>query len=368
MKTVPAFPIRLLHRPLALVLAVMLIAAFAVPLPARAQDPTTLPPSARLDGLRHEYQTWNNCSGANLTMALSYFGWGFDQEVARAALKPDVEDKNVSPIEMATFVNTQTSLPNVRAFWRYGGDIDLIKRAIAAGFPIIIESGFDVDDLGWMGHYETIAAYDDASQMVWVYDSYLGLGDGYGVTHSYAELDTWWRHFNRAFIILFPLERETEMRAVLGPLVDPAYAAQTALDRARQEMAANPADAWAWFNAGTSAAKLGQYHDAAIYFDEAFRLGMPWRVMWYEFGPYEAYFNVGRFNNVIELANNTEATTVYVEETYYWRGMAYAAVGQREQAIAEFNTALSFNRYFTLAAAAKDSVEKGTFSAPAPAA
>jgi len=361
MKTIPAYPF---HRVLILALVVVLAAGSAIP--AWAQDPANPPASARLNGMRHVYQTWNNCSGANLRMAMSYYGWSYDQDVARSWLKPDVEDKNVSPSEMVTFVNTtQTSIPTMRALWRYGGALDLINRAIAAGFPIIIESGFDVDNLGWMGHYETIAAYDDASQMVWVYDSYLGLGDGSGVTHSYQELDQWWRHFNRAFIMLFSLDRETEARAVLGPYVDPAYAAQVALDNARQEAGANQTDAWAWFNAGTSATKLGQYHDAAIYFDEAFRQGLPWRLMWYEFGPYQAYFNIGRYNDMIALANNTEATTEYVEETFYWRGMAYAALGQRDQAINEFNKAIGFNPNFADAATAKASVENGTFSAPA---
>lgn len=364
---------RSLRRAPVLALAAVLIASFVLstaPAPAHAQggNVAALPPSARLNGLRHVYQTWNNCSGANLTMAMSYFGWNHDQEVARSWLKPNVEDKNVSPGEMAAFVNQQTEIPNLRAIWRYGGDIDLIKRAIAAGFPIIIESGFDVDNLGWMGHYETIVAYDDPSQTVWVYDSYLGLGTGSGVTHTYQELDSWWRHFDRAYILLFTLDRESDARAVLGPYVDPVYAAQSALDTAKKEASVNQSDAWAWFNAGTSAAKLGQYKDAAIYFDQAIRIGLPWRMLWYQFGPYEAYYNIGRFQDVITLANNTQATTEYVEETYYWRGMAEAALGQRDAALNDFNQAIAFNHNFAAAQTSKTQVENGTFVPPSPAA
>ena len=246
-------------------LIVSLITLLALAFPALAQDGeiTTPPASARLNGLRHIYQTWNNCGAANLTMAMSYYGWGYDQDVAASWLKPNPEDKNVSPGQMAAYVNlAQTDLPTLKALWRYGGDINLIKRAIAAR-PVIAESGYDVDDLGWMGHYETVVAYDDASQMLWIYDSYLGLGDGYGRTHTYEEFDSWWRHFNRAYIILFPLDRENDMRAVLGASVDPTVAAQGALSRAQQEAAVDPTDAWAWFNAGTSATKLQRYHDAA---------------------------------------------------------------------------------------------------------
>jgi tetratricopeptide (TPR) repeat protein len=352
-------------RPITRLAAMFVLVAVLASVPAtvRAQDPQ--PASARLNGMRHVYQTWNNCSGANLTMALSYYGWGYDQDVARSWLKPDVEDKNVSPGEMADFVNhEQTSLPNIRAFWRYGGTIDLLKRFIAAGFPIIAESGYDVEDLGWMGHYETVVAYDDSVQTVWVYDSYLGLGDGSGMTHTYADFDYWWRHFNRAFVVLFPLEREEEVRQILGAYLDPMFAAEQALNTALTEAAQDQTDAWAWFNAGTSAVKLGRYHDAAIYFDEAFRQGLPYRLTWYMFGPYEAYYMIGRYQDVIDLANNTESTTEYVEETRYWRGMAYAALGRYDEAVTEFNAAISFNPHFVAAVDAKTQVESQTFVAP----
>ncbi len=346
--------------------ALALVALLMAALPVRAQDGP--PSAARLNGVRHVYQEWNNCGPANLTMALSYFGWGYGQNVAANWLKPNPEDKNVSPGQMVNFVNYQANT-EVRALWRYGGDLELIKRAIASGFPIIIESGYDVEDLGWMGHYETVVAYDDNVEggTFWVYDSYLGIGSGYGRVHQYEELDSWWRHFNRTYILLFPLDREAEVRALLGDFVDPVVAAQSALDRARQEAAVNPTDAWAWFNAGTSATWLGRYHDAAIYYDEAFRQGLPYRVTWYMFGPYEAYWNVGRFQDVLTLAENTEKTTEYVEETYYWRGMASAALGDLATAHASFQQAIALNHNFDKAVTANTELDNGTFRAPAPA-
>ncbi len=331
--------------------------------PVQAQGNT--PPSARLNGIRHVYQDWNNCGPANLTMALSYFGWGYGQQRAASFLKPNIEDKNVSPAEMVAFVNEQqTELSNVRAFWRFGGTIDLIKRLLAAGFPVVVESGYDVDGLGWMGHYETVVAYDDNVQTLWVYDSYLGIGSGYGRTYSYDEFDRWWRHFNRTFLVFFTLDRTDEVRAILGPYEDVTYATSAALNRALQEAAQDQSDGWAWFNAGVSAAKLGNYFDAAAYFDLAFAQGLPFRVTWYHFAPYEAYYHVGRYQDVIDLANNTEATTAYVEETYYWRGMAYAAQGLQADALAEFETALRYNRNFTAAEQARARVEAGQVAVP----
>ncbi len=353
------------RRLIGVLLAIVLLTLAVAPAPVFGQG-GGLPSSARIDGIHHIYQLWNNCGPANLTMAMSYYGWSYGQEQAANWLKPNIEDKNVSPWQMAQYVNDQTELP-IRALWRYGGTITMLKSFIAAGFPVIIESGFDVEDLGWMGHYETIVAYDDSSATFWVYDSYLGLGSGSGVTHSYAELDEWWRHFNRVFIVVFPTDREGDVRTLLGSYIDPKYAAESALAIARQEAAADQTDAWAWFNAGTSSVKLGRYSDAAIYFDEAIRQTLPWRMLWYQFGPYEAYFNVGRYDDMIALGNATLGNTEYVEETYYWIGMAQAALGQTQSALDNFDRVLSFNPNFTDAATARTNIETGAFHAPAPA-
>ncbi|NDJ75755.1 MAG: hypothetical protein GYB65_05815, partial [Chloroflexi bacterium] len=280
----------------------------ATPALGQGGDLTNPPASARVSNLTHYYQTWNNCGPANLTMALSYYGWGYDQAVAASWLKPNVEDKNVSPDQMAAYVNQHNELPNMAALWRYGGTLDLLKRFVAAGFPVVIEAGYVEDGLGWMGHYQTVVAYDDNSQTIWVYDSYKGPG-GQGRAYSYADFDYWWRHFNRVFVVPFPLDREGDMRIILGDYASVQYATEQALQTALDEAAANPADNWAWFNAGTAAVRLGRsamgngdaagantyYNSAAFYFDEAFRLEMPYRTTWYQFGPYEAYYFQGRY-------------------------------------------------------------------------
>ncbi len=49
------------------------------PSPTPTLTPTPIPQSARLTGIIHEYQKWNNCGPANLSMALSYWGWKGDQ-------------------------------------------------------------------------------------------------------------------------------------------------------------------------------------------------------------------------------------------------------------------------------------------------
>ena len=63
---------------------------------------------------------------------------------------------------------------NLRELWRVGGDLDLLKRFIAAGFPVLVEKGFEGAGFdGWMGHYEVLNGYDDSRQRFIAQDSFI---------------------------------------------------------------------------------------------------------------------------------------------------------------------------------------------------
>jgi hypothetical protein len=312
-----------------------------------------LPSNARIYGLRGVFQTWNNCGPATITMGLSYFGWTEEQTYAASFLKPDEEDKNVTPGEMVSFVNEQTG---VRAITRMGGTLDLIRAFIANGFPVIVSIGYAPEGEDWLGHYRAIVAYDDVQQQFFAYDSYLGTGtSGEGITIPYTELDTVWQQFNRRFIVLYETQNEARVAQLLGERADSRRAAELALEVAQGEAETNPQDGFAWFNVGTTLLALEQYDEAAIAYDRARQMDLPWRMLWYQFGPYEAYFRVGRYSDVLALVNaNLNNGGAYVEETYYWQGQVFAAQGDTSSALAAFNRALIANPLYTSAQAAID--------------
>jgi hypothetical protein len=313
-----------------------------------------LPSSAFMYGFRWERQDWNNCGPTNITMALSHFGWQEDADYAASFIRPQAEDKNVSPGELVNFVNTQTG---VRAITRIGGDMQLLKTLIANNFPIVIETTFTPEGYDWIGHYQTVVGYDDATRNFYVYDSYLGAGTGSGIPEPYDQFDADWQAFNRVFIVLYEIGREQELITLLGERADLTRAAELALEVARQEAQADPTNAFAWFNIGTAYTKLGEYEQAAAAFDEAARRQLPFRMLWYQFGPFEAYLNVGRYDDVMALVqNNLTNAGGYVEETYYWQGRVYEAQNQLTQAAASYQRALAQNPQYTAAAEAYDRV------------
>jgi tetratricopeptide (TPR) repeat protein len=106
---------------------------------------------------------------------------------------------------------------------------------------------------------------------------------------------------------------------------------------------------------GTSLVHLQDYAGAATAFDEAFKLypslvedKRPWRMMWYQTGPYFAYYFMGRYQDVNNLATQTIdfAANPYLEESFYWRGRAKAAIGDVEGDIADQRTAIKYHTGF----------------------
>jgi len=318
--------------------------------------PTPVPEQVLLGGIRHEYQQWNNCGPATLAMALSYWDWQGDQRPIASFTKPNPRDKNVMPYELAAFVEAQTDL---RVLARVGGDLDLLKRLIAAGFPVVIEKGLEVPGVeGWMGHYEVLAGYDDGQQIFNAYDSYEGDFSGGQTLHvPYQTVETYWRHFNYTYLVIYPAEREPELFGLLGPSQDETANTELAAERASEEIfTTSDRDLFfAWFNRGTNLMRLQDYSGAAAAYDQAFQLYAaldpevrPWRVLWYQTGPYFAYYYTGRYGDVINLATQTldNMSEPVLEESYYWRGLAREALGDVSGAIADYRTSVEMHPGF----------------------
>lgn len=322
------------------------------PLPSATPTliPTPIPESITLNGIRHEYQKFNNCAPASLSMVLSYWGWEGDQIGARAYLRPnfEIDDKNVNAFEVVDFVETQTDLD---AVWRVGGDLQLLKRLLAAGFPVLIEKGLEPHVKDWMGHYQVVSGYNDAKGKFLVYDSYEGPPEAYGITYESMQF---WRHFDFVYVVIFPPERAAEVQSILGPNSDPQANFQLAAELALQETStlSGREQFFAWFNRGTNLVYLQDYAGAAQAYDTAFAIyatlsenERPWRLLWYQDGPYAAYYYTGRYQDVLNLAKTTLGSVdkPVLEETYYWRGMAKAALGDKEGAIEDLNRAFALN-------------------------
>lgn len=330
-------------------------------------EPTPLPEFVRIEGITYLRQSFNNCAPTALTMALTHYGGPSDQNIARNILRPSFnDDVSVDIAEMSQYVND--SFPGVRSVWRMGGNWTVIRQLVASGFPVIIETSVQVTGTapGWAGHNRVIIGYD--GDTILTYDSYLGNGGGSGLRIEESVLDELWRHMNRNFMVLYPAERESEVSYIMGEMWSVPSSVERAHRIALAEMAADPNNAFAQYNLGTTLVALGRYEDAALAYDEAFNIGLPFRIHWYQFGVFEAYYNIGRYNEVLDITRRTlnNMGGMAAEELYYWLALGYAGRGQLDQAVAQMERAIRFNPNFTAAQDMLDVLTSGTYEAPIP--
>ena len=329
----------------------------ATPSPMPTATAVPIPSEARLEGVQHHFQEWNNCGPATMAMTLSYFDLFVTQSETAAVLKPNPEDRNVGPDEMAAYVNENT---NYQALYRVNGRIEMLKQFVANGIPVVVEIGIEPPGefrwLGWYGHYLLVVAYDNANDQFFVYDSWFGTSDvplenadRNGRNLTYTEVETYWPQFNRTYIPVFAPDQAETVARIVGEDMDETVMWEKSLVQAQTEASADPGNAFYWFNLGSSYNAVGEYERASTAFDQARTIGLPWRMLWYQFGPYEAYYEVGRYEDVILLADVTLKDRPYFEESFFYKGIALAATGETAAAEENLEKAATFNPNFELA-------------------
>lgn len=332
--------------------------------PAPTPTPMPLPNRVMIDGMGVIKQSFNNCGPANLTQVLNWYGSDITQEDVAAYLKPNPEDRNVSPWQISDYVNEQ--IGGYKAITRSGGDLELIKRFLAAGFPVVIEKGYELPDSGWWGHYLTVYGYDDDLEELYSQDTYLGPFDGSGRTDLYRDFLPYWQQFNNTFYVVYTPEQEETVKSIMGEdMFDDLKMWQKVASVAEQETTERPDDAFSWFNLGTALTRMGGLTGEAKYyqggsqaFDKAREIGLPPRMLWYQFEPYLAYLRTDRYQDIIALADATLETQGgrNVEETFWYKGHALAYLGDVSGAITAYQTSLSVNENFYPAQISLDSL------------
>ncbi len=303
-----------------------------------------LPPQVSLTAPEYEAQGINNCGPATLAMTLQMYGWEGDQYDVAKIIKPVDQDRNVNPDELRYYVLNEAGW--LRAEYRVAGDINLLKRLLAANYPVLIEEASTLDpqdangpnDDLWDGHYLLINEYDDATSTFTAQDSHRGPDK----TIPYDKLMQDWKPFNYLYMVIYLPQDEEEVKSILADNWDPDQNRHNALTLAQSEAAANPTDAFAWFNLGSNLVYFERYNEAARAFDQAFTIGLPQRMTRYQFFPFFAYYNADRIDYLLELTENTykPINGNYAEEALLWHGYGLLRKGDSNGALADWNKAL----------------------------
>ena len=314
------------------------------PIPPTATMPP-LPVQALLTSPPYEKQTPNNCGPAALSMMLHIFGWNGTQKDISDVIKPIIGDRNVNPEELAYWVRNYAGW--LRIEYRVGGDLETLKRLLAAGYPIIVESttSLNPEDSGWLdddlwaAHYLLITGYDDSTQTFTAQDTYRGPDKKI----SYDQTVTEWKPFNYLYMIVYLPEQEEEMKGLLASNWDPDLNRHNSLDSSQAATVNSPTDAFAWFNLGSNLVYFERYDEANAAYDKARELSLPQRMFRYQFGPFIANFQANRNDDLLALTDYALQRTEMSEETWLWHGWALYRKGDGKGAVKDWRKALAIH-------------------------
>ena len=159
--------------------------------------------------------------------------------------------------------------------------------------------------------------------------------------------------------MVYPPEMEQTLMNVLGDNWDVDINRQHALETAQRETEEDPQNAFAWFNLGTNLTYFERYDEAANAYDTARTIGLPQRMLRYQFGPFISYFHSLRTDDLLVLTKYALGITRTSEEAMLWRGWAFYRQGDSSTALKYFRDALKIHPNYEDAELAIQTVQGG---------
>jgi hypothetical protein len=312
-------------------------------LPKPTEVPLIAPPESYvLPQGQFVSQSFNNCGPASLSMVLSMYGKSVSQETLRQEMRPfsnplgGVDDKSIFAPEFVKYAQ----MHGMEALQRPGGDIELVKKLVANGVPVIVRTWLHPNED--IGHFRIVRGYNDTTQIFIQDDSY----EGPNLSYSYSEFLSMWQPFNYGYILVYPKDKEPVVKAILGEDMDEKKAYSKAIVEAEKSLMANPDDRYALFNLASTYYHLGDYQKSVDYYEKA-KAQLPSRMLWYQLEPIYAYAKLNNGNQVMLLADGilNNGNLAY-SELYQLKGEEYLKQGNRDAAKAEFEKAVFYNSNF----------------------
>lgn len=308
--------------------------------PAQNQN---IPAQKTLSNNYHTFQTFNNCGPAALSMALSYFKINESQQTLGQSLRPyqvqsgDNDDKSTTLEELAIKAQEYGLL----AYHRPAGDIEMIKEFIAEDIPVITRTWTKPNED--IGHYRVIKGYT-ASELI--QDDSL---QGKNLRYNFLNFNVLWEKFNYEYLVLVPKDKQVVAERILGSNINAQIAWQKAVTMSQEKLSQNPNDVTVRFNLSVALFNINDYAGSVKEFEKV-ESALPFRALWYQTEPIEAYYRLGNYSRVFEITNRIlENGNRAYSEVYIIRGDVYRDQGNRDAASSEYEKAVLYNKNLMIA-------------------
>lgn len=303
----------------------------------------TPPQSKTLPGGTHVFQSYNNCGPAALSMALSYYGINKTQQELGEILRPyqvpsgDNDDKSVTLKELAERSRDFGFTPYLRP----NGDIEKIKLFITYDIPVITRTWLKENDD--IGHYRVIKGYQ--GDLIIQDDSLQGKN----LRYTKSEFDSIWKKFNYEYLVLVPEDKVEIAEAILGEDLDERRSWEKATQLSKKQLLEDPGDIYARFNLSVAYHNTGDYQRSIQEYEQV-ENKLPFRTLWYQIEPVNAYFQIGDYQKVLQI---TQKVLNYhnraYSEAYILRGDSYLKLGDIDAAKEEYKKAVIYNKNLQIA-------------------
>lgn len=285
-------------------------------------------------------------------MALSYYGINKTQEELGHEIRPyqipsgDNDDKSVTLDELGEKAKEYGLL----SYHRPNGNIELIKRFIASGIPVITRTWLHPNED--IGHYRVVKGYDDNSNEIIQDDSF----EGHNLRYSYSEFNSMWDKFNYEYLVLIPKEKNRLAETILDDDLDIKTAWRKAVEQSQKILSTSPDDVTSRFNLSVAYYNSGEYQKSVDEFEKV-ESKLPFRTLWYQIEPIQAYYELGNYDRVFAITDNilNNQNRAY-SEAYILRGKSYQKMGQNDLAKQEFEKAVFYNQNLNAAKIALSSI------------
>ena len=259
-----------------------------------------------------------NDGPAILSAALRY--WGIIENQYRIAqqIHPDSMDPDCNFSEMQLYVQDNHS--DFSGIIRINGDKDLLKYLLQKGFPVIIRITYKTPYSFWLKDdrlsacYLLVLGYDSESDIFVCQDTITSK------TKQIAadELMASWYPYQRTYFIIYPEERDSDIREVLNENYYEELNLQQAESKFRTDSSILGDNPFAQYNYGLVLHRTGDNAGAMEYFQKAADNLLPQRYLFYQKDILETMFELGMADDmdnivipVLRHNSHDEVLTVY---------------------------------------------------------
>lgn len=235
--------------------------------------------------------------------------------------------------------------PSFLSLIRDNGDKDILIELLRRNIPIILftqnlaKLSFWPGDDRITGHYYLILGYNNQENKFYYQDTYTGN------TLEIPEDDllSSWYPFQRTYMIIYPEEKDSDVREALMENYFEELNIQRSLAKFKTDSEMLPENPYAQYNLGAALHKYGDENGAWNCFSIAVDLSLPQRFVHYRSEILETALRLGYADDIILLTNNQNDRNSHDEVLTVYRGWASILKGNIDEGTDLFYKALKIN-------------------------